>query len=1651
MIAPQSKRLTLRVVVVLLLLVVGIVVFRSWQQSQPDYPWYQAVAAKDRGDLDAARLHVQTLLENCPDHAEGHELLSRLYLSDAKSAEGEEARVAYAKALHHLERTVQLKPNDFQLQTRLLRAYIDTERWKQAAKVAATVEKFDGRHSDALLALARAEIDAQRFEEGERWLTRLFEVQTDPPFTTRALPVRLYRSTKRNDLLQQSLDATLAQAVACSPEQLAKLNRRERKMMIRLLELSVDLAPNVGVAHPRTAEALRVFDRLAEGVEDKTQIPTIADTACRLLVLLETVHPLDPKSAPDHAARDQLCIQPQALRIAAIESGKASVLVYRQAALTAVLQGNEEQALKWTEEAIPAAEKSRQTNRRDVTDLHQIAAQILVKLRRFADARRHVQPLLEKRDYAGIADLLAGACEAGEGRHKKALERFISARSKLGTTLAVRSALAGTYIELGRWQEALPLLESLHVNYDSLPAREQAWARQSLDDRQIHFLQARAHLGLNQWDAAQPHLNGLRDTQFEPQSLALVITWFVQQQQTERATKLLREAREAFPRDLQLLNLEVAALERNGQADEAQKLLEASATAQADNLAAQLLLLDWRVQHGMHPAAKEQLNRIKQQFPEDLNVKLVEAKVLLTSGDFENARRVAEQIRAERGDDNLATLLAAAAALNQHDMTGAKQLIGSTSDNSNPGLVKLWQGGLALAEGKTDSALESLSRALDSGVVENDARHLLLQALFVVSNTKGAAAAEAEATRLLKDHPQEPALIFALAEFATSRADFTSALKYVQWLDKLVPGTPLPSYCKAKILSYQNQPQQAIAELQRTLTIDPRHVAARVLAAQQLISLQDFSTAIIHCQAALAQNPQLSDAYLLQADAQSGLDQRAEAIRTLEELVRRQPNLIAAYHRLATIHHQRGNLAAALDVLNSGRQRAPGNLQLLHAQIETLISAGRDRELAQIEPDSVPAAYLKAYSWLIRGRLDRAQDEVDTALCIEPGHLPSLAIAAEISLAASQFDLALRHAENALRQNPHASNLRLIQGAALTRIGRQMNALSVLEEVVRDRHIHEAARVADVALAAATGETDPLLQYLGEDRQKLPAEIIHRQAEFNLLAFANDGQQMAEVEPRTPWIAHAKARAWWTQNHPQQAMNELALSLQSDPNHLANRLMTTEICLASRNDSFALEHALAAIQVRPDSIEAHLLRAEVLIHVRRQGEADAIFQQAIQQQPNSLAAHRGRAVMHCQARSYDVALQAIEAGRSVHPQDLGLLQVHGEILARQGRIDQLAALQTDPATFHFVKAWTLIGRNEQVSAHMELERALAISPRHTPAAILAAEISLARNDGETALKLISNVLEHESKMWQAQLLKAEALRQLGRSSEAIVTLETLIGSQPERTAGHLALVALLRANGNLDRALNQCRTARKQLPQDADLLAAEVGILCHMDQVKQAEQLATTATESKLAFEQSIALAQAFAGERQFASAAAWAAKAAEAAPASMQVTARLLQGDIAASRGMAEDDKSKLREARDHYAAVIALEPNHWRAGNNLAWLLAAALDSPKQALEVADKLSQGTPIDELPANFVDTLAMIYRRLDRLTKAQELLEQALRSHPAEASLHLQLGLVQAATRKPTEARASLEKALEIGLRDDKAVEARRELIKLRANDQAGK
>ena len=138
---------------------------------------------------------------------------------------------------------------------------------------------------------------------------------------------------------------------------------------------------------------------------------------------------------------------------------------------------------------------------------------------------------------------------------------------------------------------------------------------------------------------------------------------------------------------------------------------------------------------------------------------------------------------------------------------------------------------------------------------------------------------------------------------------------------------------------------------------------------------------------------------------------------------------------------------------------------------------------------------------------------------------------------------------------------------------------------------------------------------------------------------------------------------------------------------------------------------------------------------------------------------------------------------------------------------------------------------------------------------------------------------------------------------------------------------------------------------------------------------------------------------------------------------------------GQAAIDKSDWNAAAAAYTTVLAANPRQYAAGNNLAWILAEKQNDPSAALKWVEAVRAGPsgsrPMspERLPAEFLDTLGLVYRKLNQPERFKEMVTvfaAAATRHPSDPRMRLHLGVAQAATADPVAAKESLTAAVKL-------------------------
>jgi Flp pilus assembly protein TadD len=137
---------------------------------------------------------------------------------------------------------------------------------------------------------------------------------------------------------------------------------------------------------------------------------------------------------------------------------------------------------------------------------------------------------------------------------------------------------------------------------------------------------------------------------------------------------------------------------------------------------------------------------------------------------------------------------------------------------------------------------------------------------------------------------------------------------------------------------------------------------------------------------------------------------------------------------------------------------------------------------------------------------------------------------------------------------------------------------------------------------------------------------------------------------------------------------------------------------------------------------------------------------------------------------------------------------------------------------------------------------------------------------------------------------------------------------------------------------------------------------------------------------------------------------------------------------GIIYETKKQFDPAEKHYREALGIKPDFALAANNLAYILISTNQNPDDALALARRAKEALPDDP---SVMDTLGWIYYKKGYYEIALRELRRSLKLSPDNAVVHYHLAMTLIQTGDTEQARALLEKALQLDDDFDGAEEAR--------------
>jgi tetratricopeptide (TPR) repeat protein len=123
---------------------------------------------------------------------------------------------------------------------------------------------------------------------------------------------------------------------------------------------------------------------------------------------------------------------------------------------------------------------------------------------------------------------------------------------------------------------------------------------------------------------------------------------------------------------------------------------------------------------------------------------------------------------------------------------------------------------------------------------------------------------------------------------------------------------------------------------------------------------------------------------------------------------------------------------------------------------------------------------------------------------------------------------------------------------------------------------------------------------------------------------------------------------------------------------------------------------------------------------------------------------------------------------------------------------------------------------------------------------------------------------------------------------------------------------------------------------------------------------------------------------------------------------------------GSLEESQGDTAKATEAYKKALQIQPEQPVAANNLAYIMVESGQNSDVALSLAQIARRAMPES---SNTADTLAWVYYQKGNYSSARDLLEDALKTAPNDASIHYHLGMTYSKLAKNTDAVTHLKKA----------------------------
>jgi tetratricopeptide (TPR) repeat protein len=949
-----------------------------------------------------------------------------------------------------------------------------------------------------------------------------------------------------------------------------------------------------------------------------------------------------------------------------------------------------------------------------------------------------------------------------------------------------------------------------------------------------------------------------------------------------------------------------------------------------------------------------------------------------------------------------------------------------------------------------------------------------------------------EAIYILEHRPSDDLAPLLLVEASTTPQDLENARQRLLAL-------PAPAAKSATVLTAlgnialrQNRAKEAETAFNAALATDPKSVAAYGSLGVLRWAQRDLAGADVAFKQAADLSPVRSPKRLHYAQFKVQINDLAAARQILEEITRKTPEYLPGWIWLADVAVKENKLDEADTCLAKALAREPQDPEALLLNARVRIAKGEaEKAIADLEPmlttypRAPQVAYQLALAYAATGDTTKALARVAQVIAAAPDMVQAVLTQGELQLRQHDFTAAIATLKLLAQQRPELLTARVFLAEAYRGQGSLEEAAAVYAALKKERPqdptivfahatvLLQQNKLAEARVGFATvcelqpGNVPALEQLVELDlREKRPADARKRL-----------DVELAK-EPKSAPLNLLFAKTCLAAGDISAAETALKNTIEQQPNSAAAHYMLTQLYAKSNQQEKAIAGLKETVQQNPQSL-APVLLLGILLDERgdRAGARDA-YEKALVLNPKSSLAVNNLAYLYSEHfEQFDRALELAKRARALLPQDARTADTLGWVLVKKGQYVQgipllqecTAKLPDEPEVqYHLGVAHYMLGNEPAALGEFEhalelgsafphaddararlailklspaqvgpeargaLEKRLATTPDDPVALFRLGEIARRGGDMDKALTLYSTVLKTNPKHAGALIGQARvytAKRDLPKALEAAKTARTSAPNDPEitHTVGRLAY-----ESGDHRWAASLLQDAAKTRADNAEVLFDWAEAAYSVGRVSDAESSMRHALEVAPKFSRSGA-AQRFLDMLSLCANPA----AAKAGDVDQVLKTDPANAPALMATALIAEQKADAQTARKQYETLLNHFPEFSPAQRNLTILYAAGPADTQMAANLANKARQAFPNDAVLARAAGIIA--YRQ-GEFNKALNLLQDVVTKNTTDGEALYYLGMAQWRLNKRSEGKQSLQRALELGLKDTLAAEAKKNL-----------